>query len=39
MEETFGLTEEQKKLLLKNAVDAAFTSDSVKAELKKRLFL
>ena len=38
MEETFGLTEEQKKLLLNNAVDAAFTTESVKAELRRRLF-
>ena len=38
MEETFGLTEEQEKVLLHNAVDAAFTSESVKAELRKRLF-
>ncbi|MBQ3417144.1 MAG: adenosine deaminase [Ruminococcus sp.] len=37
MEETFGLTREQKKLLLKNAVEAAFTSESVKSELRKRL--
>ena len=37
MEETFGLTQEQKKLLLKNAIDAAFTSESVKSELRKRL--
>ena len=36
MEETFGLTAEQEKLLLRNAVDAAFTSESVKAELRKR---
>lgn len=39
MEETFGLTPEQKKLLLKNAVDAAFTSESVKSELRKKLQL
>lgn len=38
MEETFGLTGEQEKILLKNAVDAAFTSESVKAGLRKRLF-
>ena len=37
MEETFGLTEEQKKLLLKNAIDAAFTVDSVKSALRERL--
>lgn len=39
MEETFGLTREQEKILLKNAVDAAFTCESVKAELRNRLFL
>ena len=33
MEETFGLTREQEKLLFKNAVDAAFTSESVKSAL------
>ena len=38
MEETFGLTREQEALLLKNAIDAAFTSESVKTELRKRLF-
>lgn len=37
MEEVFGLTREQKQLLLKNAVDAAFTSESVKAALRERL--
>lgn len=37
MEETFGLTEAQKRILLKNAVDAAFTAESVKADLLKRL--
>ena len=38
MEQTFGLTREQEKILLTNAVDAAFTSESVKAELRNRLF-
>lgn len=38
MEETFGLTQEQKKILLNNAVDAAFTSESVKTALRERLF-
>lgn len=38
MEETFGLTQEQEKILLINAVEAAFTSESVKAELRNRLF-
>ena len=37
MEETFGLTLEQKELLLKNAVNAAFTSESVKSTLMERL--
>jgi len=34
IDELFGLTEEQKKTLLKNSVDAAFTSESVRAELR-----
>ena len=38
MEEAFGLTGEQEKILLKNAIDAAFTCEGVKAELRKRLF-
>ena len=38
MEKTFGLTKEQEKELLSNAVDAAFTSQSVKAGLRTRLF-
>jgi len=37
MEETFGLTHEHEMLLLKNAVDAAFTTDSVKSALRKQL--
>ena len=37
MEDTFGLTPEQKELLLKNAIDAAFTTDSVKAGLRESL--
>ena len=37
MEKTFGLTGEQEMLLLANAIDAAFASESVKAELKKKL--
>lgn len=37
MEETFGLTREQEKLLLKNAVEAAFTCESVKSALMDRL--
>ncbi len=38
MAENFGLTQEQKQILLQNAVDAAFTCDSVKASLKEKLF-
>ena len=37
VEETFGLTQEQKMTLLKNAIDAAFTTESVKAALKEKL--
>ena len=37
MEETFGLTAEQEKTLLANAVDAAFTTESVKADLRQQL--
>ena len=39
MENEFGLTNEQKKIILNNAVDAAFTSAAVKEELKKELGL
>lgn len=39
MEETFGLTPDQERILLENSVDAAFTSDSVKAELCQKLGL
>lgn len=39
IENEFGLTSEQKKLILNNAVDAAFTSAAVKEELKKELGL
>ena len=39
MENEFGLTSEQKKIILNNAVDAAFTSAVVKEELKKELGL
>lgn len=38
VEERFGLTQEQKELLLKNAVEAAFTSGSVKSALTEQLF-
>ena len=39
MEETFGLTGEQEKILLENAVCAAFTSGDVRSELRKKLSL
>ncbi len=34
MERTFGLTAEQERTILRNAVDAAFTTDEVKTQLK-----
>lgn len=37
MEKNFGLTPEQEKLMLANSIDAAFTSESVKKELRKEL--
>ena len=37
MEETFGLTPGQEETLLANAVDAAFTTEAVKAELRKKV--
>ena len=37
MEREFHLTAEQEKILLQNAVDAAFTTDTVKDELRNRL--
>ena len=37
MEKTFGLTPEQETRLLKNAIDAAFTSEATKAELRKAI--
>ena len=39
MEETFGLTEADEKVILENAVAAAFTTEAVKAELRKELGL
>ncbi len=39
IENEFRLTSEQKKIILNNAVDAAFTSAAVKEELKKELGL
>ena len=38
MEKLFNLSEEQKKTLLRNAIDAAFTSDEVKSNLKAAIF-
>ncbi|MCR5384080.1 MAG: hypothetical protein K6E72_05565 [Saccharofermentans sp.] len=38
MEREFGLTPEQEKVILENSINAAFTSDSVKAELRKTIF-
>ncbi|MCI5726720.1 MAG: adenosine deaminase, partial [Clostridium sp.] len=39
MEKNYGLTPEQEKLMLKNSIDAAFTSENVKNELRKELGL
>lgn len=39
MEKNFGLTAEQERTLLQNAVDAAFTTDEVKEELRIELGL
>ena len=39
MERKLGLTSEQEKIMLTNAVDAAFTSNAVKEKLKKELGL
>lgn len=38
MEKTFGLTAEQEKTLLMNSIKAAFTSEKVKRQLKKKIF-
>ena len=38
MEKEFGLTAEQEKVILENSVEAAFTSDSVKEELRSILW-
>lgn len=37
MEEHFGLTSDQKKTVLNNSIEAAFTTDAVKKKLKKEL--
>ena len=39
MEQTFNLTGEQEKTILLNSVNAAFTTDEVKKELKETLNL
>ena len=39
MEKEFNLSYEQEKIILLNSVNAAFTSDGVKEELKKQLGL
>lgn len=39
MEDKFGLTAEQEKTVLLNAIDAAFTTDEVKAQLREQLGL
>jgi adenosine deaminase len=37
MEKDYGLTPEQEKIILNNAIDAAFTTESVKEELRKMI--
>lgn len=39
LKDSFGLTDEQEKVILKNSIEAAFTTDKVKGELKKELGL
>jgi adenosine deaminase len=39
MERDFGLTAEEERTLLRNSVDAAFTSQEVKAQLREQLGL
>ncbi len=39
LRETFGLTDEQQKKILENSVEAAFTTDQVKDELRAKLGL
>lgn len=39
MEKTFGLSAEQEKIILMNSIKAAFTSEKVKRQLKKKIFL
>ena len=38
LKEKFGLTAEQQKRILENSVNAAFTTDEVKDELRKKIF-
>lgn len=38
LEDTFGLTKEQKKTVTENAIEAAFTTESVKKELRMGIF-
>ena len=37
MEKDFGLTPEQERMMLANSIDAAFTSENTKNELRKEL--
>ena len=37
MEKNFGLNSEQEKKILMNSINAAFTSDDVKRELRKKI--
>ena len=39
MEKNFGLIPKQEKIILMNSINAAFTSEKVKKELKKKLNL
>ena len=36
IKESFGLTEEQRRTLILNAIDAAFTSDEVKSSMRRK---
>ena len=39
MENKFGLTYSDEKIILRNSIDAAFTTDNVKQQLKQNLGL
>ena len=39
MEKTFGLTPKQEKIILLNSINAAFTTEEVKKDLKNQLKL